>query len=334
MKMNKRILSVLSAAVICTSFAACGEKEDKGKIVVPILETNEESYNTAVVEIGNITKSYTVKGEYSYPYASYISVEKGGVVKGVYFDPEEGVEAGQLLVEFDTSDFDEQIEAAEERASQAEDNLNSLKNRGASQAEIDVAQVDFELENNNLEKLNAQLDRYKIYAPIDGYIELDGDIEQYKEGNVVEDGKYFGRIIDRSEKKLTASVFGQKLENVEYGTRVFIKQGAVAESEGMVSDIIFRENGDFSTYEYVVDVNDSEDFFDFGEISLNFSVYEKDNVVIVPEEAVTNVGKRTFVYTIVDGIRIETDVELGITDELTGMVEITGGLSGGETIVI
>ncbi len=331
----KKIVSFVSALVLCLSLCSCG-KDDKKKeeIKVPILETNEENYNTVTAEVGSITMSYTVEGEYSYPYSSYVSVNKGGVVEKLHFDPSEELKAGQLMIEFECDEFKEAIEAQKIKVEEAEKNYNDLKNRGASKAKLDVAQVDLDIEKNNLEKLNNQADVYKVYAPIDGYIEMDGLIEEYAEGNTIEDGKYIGRIIDRSEKQLTAKVFGDKLENVEYGTKVNITQGAVASGTGIVTNIIYTSRGEFSTYEYVIDVDGDTEFYDFGKITINFSVYEKDDVVIVPQDAIVNVGKRTFVYTIVDGIRIETDVELGITDEIKGVIEITSGLNGGETIVI
>jgi len=330
----KKIVSFVSALVLCLSFCSCG-KEDKKKeeIKVPILETNEENYNTVTAEVGNITMSYTIEGEYSYPYSRYVSVNRGGVVEKLHFDPSEELKAGQLMIEFECDEFKEAIEAQELKVSEAEKNYNDLKNRGASKAKLDVAQVDLDIEKNNLEKLNKQADVYKVYAPIDGYIEMDGLIEDYAEGNTIEDGKYIGRIIDRSEKQLTANAF-ERLENVAYGTKVNITQGAVASGTGIVTDIVFHDRGDFSTYEYVIDVDGDTEFYDFGKITINFSVYEKEDVVVVPTDAIVNVGKRTFVYTIVDGIRIETDVELGITDEIRGVVEITSGLNGGETIVI
>lgn len=331
----KKVISIASALMLCLSFCSCGkEQEKKEEISIPILETNEENYNTVTAEIGSITMSYTVEGKFSYPYSSYVSVDKGGVVKKLHFDASEELEAGQLMIEFENTEFDLAIEEQEKKVSEAQKNYDDLKNSGASKAKLDIAQVDLDIEKNELEKLKNQLEAYNVYAPIGGYIEMEGLIEDYAEGNTIEDGRYIGRIIDRSEKLLTAEVFGSKLENVEYGTKATITQGNVASATGTVRDVLFNERGDFSTYEYVIAIDDDTEFYDFGQIQINFGVYEKSDVVIVPQDAIVNVGSRTFVYTIVDGIRIETDVELGITDEIKGIIEITSGLNGGETIVI
>lgn len=335
----KRLVSFVLAVALCISFAGCQKEGDSSEnIQVPILDTTVENLNTSTAEVGTITKSYTLQGDFSYPYSTNVLVKKGGVIKNSYLDADKQIEKGDLLLEFECDEFDEQIEAQKEKIEVAKENLESLKNSGASQAKIDVAQVDLELEENALNKLNAQLDEYKVYATMSGYLEVNGVEKDYAKGNTLYDGYYCGKIIDRSTKELTGSFYGDindRLDGVEYGTKAVIRQGNVAESTGIVKDIIFHENGDFSSYEYVISIDENEsDFYDFGTIDIVLKVYEKENVVIVPQDSIVNVGKRTFVYTVVDGIRIETDVELGITDEITGMIEITSGLSGGETIVI
>lgn len=335
----KKIVSLMLVSVLSLSFCSCSNKDDSSQnIQVPILDTNEEIYNTTVAEIGNITKSYTLQGDFSYPYSSQVFVKKGGVIKECYLSAEKQIEKGDLLIEFECDDFNDQIAEQQAKIDEAKNNLESLKNSGASQAKIDVAQVDLEIQENELNKLNTQLDEYKVYATMNGYLEISGVDEDYAKGKTLEDGFYLGRIIDRSEKVLTGSFYGNKndrLDGVEYGTKAVVKQGNVAEGTGIVKDIIFHDNGDFSSYEYVIDLDETDaEFYDFGTIDIVLKVYEKDNVVIVPQDSIVNVGKRTFVYTVVDGIRIETDVEVGITDEITGMIEITSGLSGGETIVI
>lgn len=335
----KRLISIITASLLCVGLCGCGKEDNSSQeIQVPILDSTEENYNTTTAQVGNITKSYQLDGKFSYPYFSYLNVKNGGVVKACYLDTDKEIQKGDLLMEFECDDFNDQISQQQEKIDEVEKNLNALKKSGASQAEIDVAQVDLELEQNKLNQLNVQLDSFKVYAPITGYLELDGVMDDYSVGKTVEDGKYLGRIIERSEKYLTGSFYGSsndRLDGVEYGTKVSIKQGNVAESTGIVKDIIFHENGDFSSYEYVIEIDDKDvEFYDFGTIDIVLKVYEKENVVTVPQESIVSVGDRTFVYTIVDGIRIETDVEVGITDEFTGKVEITSGLTGDETIVI
>ena len=57
-----------------------------------------------------------------------------------------------------------------------------------------------------------------------------------------------------------------------------------------------------------------------------------DWILIVPQKAVKKLDGRNYVNLLVDGVKIEQDVELGIEDN--DNVEILSGLSGGEEIIL
>ena len=63
-----------------------------------------------------------------------------------------------------------------------------------------------------------------------------------------------------------------------------------------------------------------------------FDVYSRLDTVIVPKKAVKSLADRNYVNLLVDGVKVEQDVELGIEDN--DKVEILSGLSGGEEIIL
>lgn len=71
---------------------------------------------------------------------------------------------------------------------------------------------------------------------------------------------------------------------------------------------------------------------DLGGIEVVFDVYSRLDTVIVPQKAVKKLDVRNYVNLLVDGVKIEQDVELGIEDN--DNVEILSGLSGGEEIIL
>ena len=121
------------------------------------------------------------------------------------------------------------------------------------------------------------------------------------------------------------------LNNVNFGTRVELSQAATT-GEGMVADIIRNENGDYSSYYYVIRPDEGTEFFDFGAVKVSFNVYSRQDVVVVPSEAIKKVGDRQFVNLLIDGVKVEQDVETGIVDG--SKTEITGGLVGGEELIL
>lgn len=58
---------------------------------------------------------------------------------------------------------------------------------------------------------------------------------------------------------------------------------------------------------------------------------ERENVLLIPEEALVPRQGRQFVYVIEDGKAVEKQVELGA--RVPGLAEIRSGLSAGDTIV-
>ena len=101
---------------------------------------------------------------------------------------------------------------------------------------------------------------------------------------------------------------------------------------GTVTDIIYNESGDFSAYVYVITPDEENDMLDLGGIEVVFDVYSRLDTVIVPQKAVKKLDGRNYVNLLVDGVKIEQDVELGIEDN--DNVEILSGLSGGEEIIL
>ena len=78
--------------------------------------------------------------------------------------------------------------------------------------------------------------------------------------------------------------------------------------------------------------DEENDMLDLGGIEVVFDVYSRLDTVIVPQKAVKKLDGRNYVNLLVDGVKIEQDVELGIEDN--DNVEILSGLSGGEEIIL
>ena len=99
-----------------------------------------------------------------------------------------------------------------------------------------------------------------------------------------------------------------------------------------MTDIVFKDNGDFSTYTYVITPDNEEELLDFGDITVVFDVYSRLDTVVVPKKCVKELGGRTYVNLLIDGVKVEQDIELGIEDNSN--VEVISGLSGGEEIIL
>ena len=289
-----RFIALISAAAMCFGLCACGKSEKKDEIAVPILETKDITYN--------------------YPYSETVTFKASGQIKSIDVESPCDVKKGDLLCTLYSDDVDEQIEEEEIRLNQAKQTVATLQANGADYSEIQLSQYDLQIEQLKYDSLVASLEDYKVYAPCDGQFDLaDRQGQELTAFMPVNKGEVLGYTSDKSQKALCVSVFDNALTNVNFGTAVQIVQGANTMG-GTVTDIIYNESGDFSAYVYVITPDEENDMLDLGGIEVVFDVYSRLDTVIVPQKAVKKLDGRNYVNLLVDGVKIEQDVELGIED--------------------
>lgn len=325
--MNKRIL----AAVLCAGslmLSACGT-ENADSSGAEIYNVSDVKYDTYTVEIGTIKEAYYSEAELDYPYSQNLFIQQNGIVTKLFTGSE--ITEGELICEVLVDDLQDKIDEQKLILDAAEDTYNSLKKSHPNSSDTEYAEINYLLEKNKYDDLIKKQNETKIYAPSSGTIRVEKD--GCAAGAYVYDGQYLCTITDKSRTYLCAFIYGNRLNNVNFGSSVSIKQGAIVDCNGKVVDIFERNPGtEYAGFVYVIEPEEGAQLKDFGKIDVVFNVYEKDNVVIVPSDAVKEVGGRTYVNVLIDGAKIETDVELGIQGE--DEVEIISGLSGGEKLII
>lgn len=327
-----RAFALVLAAVLCVCLCSCGKKKDKEEIAVPILETKEIEYKTCTAEITDISQQYYQTGSYGYPYSEAVVFKASGQIKSIEVEYPCDVKKGDLLCTLFSDEVEEQIDREKIRLDQAKSTVDTLYANGASAGEISMAEYDLKIEQLRYDHLVESLDDYNVYAPCDGeFMAFERHDAQFNIYSPVSKGSVFGYTSDKSQEYLCVQVYDQQLTNVNFGTSVRLEQG-VKSSTGTVTDIVYSENGDFSTYTYVITPDNRDELFEFGDIDVVFDVYSRLDTVVVPKKAVKDISGRTFVNLLIDGVKVEQDVELGIEDNEN--VEILSGLSGGEEIIL
>ncbi len=328
--MKKLLLFACCASVLIC--AGCGAENDVQEIAVPIYEAKQVSYKTAKAEIKEISERYTKEGKYGYPYTEKVKFNASGQIDQVYVESEMAIQEGDLLCTLFSDDLDLRIEEKEVYLEQAKKTLNTLTTEGGDPNEIEQAKVDLEIQQLEYDHLLSEKDKYNVYAPCSGYFQLS---RQFGMGltrySWVNSGTVLGTAQDNTEQFLICEIFDKPLNNVNFGTRVELKQGKTV-AGGMVADILNNENGDYSTYTYVIRPDDDNGLFDFGAVQVSFNVYSRQDVVVVPTKAIKKIGDRQFVNLLIDGVKVEQDIETGIVDG--DSTEVTGGLVGGEELIL
>lgn len=336
-------IALLLAVAMAFSAVGCASKDDKQEIVVPIYQTDKIDYKTEKAEIGDISQKYYVDGRFDYPYYEKVSFKIDGMIESVSVEENDPVKKGDLLCTLVSDDVDDQLAEKQLYIDQAQKSVNTLRSEGGSANEIQLAQTELELQQLEYQHLEDSLENYKVYAPCDGVFRSDGktsfenNIDDQRgaeniivEGAKVSAGQSFGVVSDHSQRYLVCDVYDNALENVNFGTKVELEQGVVS-AKGKVIDIIESTVGGGKVFTYVIEPDKDADISDLG-VQCRFDVYSKLDTVIVPSKAVKKSKDRTYVNLLIDGSKIEQDVEVGIEDDK--QTEILSGLSGGEDVII
>ncbi len=329
---NSKCLILVAFCAAVTVFTGCGKKKSQDEIAVPILETRSVTYKTVNAEIRDISQKYEQPGSYGYPYSKKVKFTVSGQIKSIDVEAPCEVKKGQLLCTLYTDDVLEEIEKEQIRFDQVKSTVDTLYQNNADADQITMAQYDVQIEQMRFDRLKGSLDDYSVYAPCDGEFTIEQPgWNPYNVNSRVNEGAIFGYATDKDERYLCVEVFDNKLSNVNFGTAVKLQQGANV-SGGTVTDIVFKDSGDYSKYTYVITPDDPDELLDFGDITVVFDIYSRLDSVVIPKKAVKELGGRNFVYLLIDGVKVEQDVELGIEDN--GDVEVISGLSGDEQIIV
>lgn len=336
-------ISIMLMTVLCIGFTAvgCGKKSESAEVAkeiyTPEVSIDNEKINTVEAKIGTINQKYYHEADYQNPYIETISFETDGVVSSITIKDGKNVKEGAILAQLNTDEIDKRIDEQKLRLDSAKNTLAKLKsNKKSDKAELTSAEYDVLIEQNAYDRLLFERKKYTVIAPFKGEITMPYDEDnEIKKGSHVSAGQTLCTMSDPNGERLCIMVYAdEQFEDVSFGMNCTLTQGKTTES-GKITDIVFNDGGgSYDAYYYVItpDKKNSK-LVSYGDtINASIDVYSKENVVIVPNDAIKTVNGKNYVDVLVDGMKIQTDVEIGIQDD--SEAEIVSGLSGGELIII
>ncbi len=334
--LKKKFLAVLLAAACLTAvgLSGCSDDESSEEIMGPILDEDQVKFNTVKAEIGTISETYTLDADYENPYLVTVSSAVSGKVKSVSVKDGKKVKKGDVLLTIASDDIDKQIEDQQIRLDSAKQTYNSLgASSDVSAAELETAKIDIDVEQNQMDKLLAKKDSYSIKATSSGTVSAESGYEDaFAIGQNVYDGQVVCTISPDEGNVLCARTNTKDaLTDVNFGTSATITNLNENVGKGTVSDIIYNENGDYSHFCYVIKVNGKKDLSYYDNLKVTLNTYTKENVVLVPTDAIRTISNETYVDVLIDGVKVQTAVETGIVGDL--QTEIISGLTGEEEII-
>ena len=288
----------------------------------------------APVSLSTVTEDIQAIGSLEPNESVVVSPEIAGRVLRIRFGEGDRVAAGDVLVELDAAILRAELSKARSDLTLAQANhqrATTLATQGiGTLRERDEAIARLQVEQANVTLAEARLGKTQITSALSGIAGL----RAVSVGAYVTPGARIVEIADIDPIKVDFRVPELMLSSLRAGQRVQIAvdalPGRTFEGEIYVVDPIVDQGGRAVRLRARVPNPDgalSPGLF----ARVRIVIERRENAMLVPESAVFAQGARVFVYRIVDGRAVRSEVALG--RRLPGQVEVTGGLDAADTVV-
>jgi membrane fusion protein (multidrug efflux system) len=267
--------------------------------------------------------------------------EVGGRVSQIMFKDGQRVKKGQVLVQFDDQLPSAQVMQAKAELSIA--NANHTRNKELvaqnfiSKRSLDESEAALQVTEAKLSLAQATLQRLKVLAPFDGVAGL----RQINVGDYLKDGADMVNVEDIDAVLLDFRLAERFQTKIKAGQKAQVSFDALPGRQFtavvQAIDPLIDANGRSIGVRGCIDNRQMQLRPGmFARVSAVFG--ERENALVIPEEAIVPQGGRTFVVKVVAGAnkdeQISERVAVKIGLRQPGKVEVLEGLALGDTVVI
>jgi membrane fusion protein, multidrug efflux system len=268
-----------------------------------------------------------------------LSVEAGGIVREIGFAPNEGVEAGRVLLRLDDTVQRADLAAAETQLELETANLErarQLTTRGVTtNVSLETSEAAARAAEAQVARANALLEQRRLVAPFDGTIGLPRvDLGQY-----IQPGTVIATLQDTDTMRVDFSLPEQQLGAIAIGQTVHVRADGVDRTfDGEIVGIDPRVDP-ASRMVAVRGAIEAGGALTPGQfVRVRIDLPREDGVTALPQTAVTTSLYGDYVYAVrpseADPERLEArQVFVDLGRRSGGMVEILSGIEPGESVV-
>jgi membrane fusion protein, macrolide-specific efflux system len=241
-----------------------------------------------------------------------------------------------------------ELQTMENRIAQQEVTLRKLElsygidKLGNEGYELRQACATLEISKERLNEMQGELDKSQCFSPIDGVVVYRTDVGMGEHINtfqtllrisnpddvflIYEEPDLDKNMLFKTGMKVNVEKDG----NVFEGEVIMTRKDILGEfGEGKITAAESKNR----QYDIVIKVKGIDGNAEMGDTYNVVLVLEKkENTIIVPNHVIISSGERKFVHVLIDGVRYERDVELGIVSGAES--EIVKGLQVGEKVVV
>ncbi|OGU66909.1 MAG: hypothetical protein A2499_06320 [Stygiobacter sp. RIFOXYC12_FULL_38_8] len=320
-------------------------------------ETNEPQYETTIVKTKSLSSTVLATGVIKPKVGAEVRVGSrvSGVVKKLNVHVGDIVRKGDSLANLDDIELAAQynqvaanLEIAKSTLKFAgiekdrqeillEQNAVSKQSYDLAVKTFEVAQAEVAQVKANLDYAKVQLDYTRIFAPIDGSIAS----VSTQEGETVAamfTAPTFLTIIDLKRLEVRAYVDETDISKVKEGqkTEFTVDTYPSITFEGIVKAIYPKAEliDNVVNYVIIIDISDSKGKILRPEMTTTVNILSEslENVIAIPNKAISHKNGDDFVYVLKDGKAVERKVTTGVKNKM--LTQIISGLAKNEELIL
>jgi RND family efflux transporter MFP subunit len=346
-----RPTAALAGALLLAGLVGCNRGEDVSATATETAETvvTVGPENIAIATLSELRSGPTISGSLEPEQAATVRSEVSGSVLRTFVDAGEPVRRGQLLANLDDRALEEGFLSARSAARSAESALalarrnlqrterltqaGALPERDLENARLDVTNAEGALADAQarLAAAQEQLEDTRVRAPFDGVVSE----RQADAGDVVQLGAALFSIVNPSRLRLEASVPAEEIGRLRQGTEVeFTVTGMGRRITGRIERINPVVDSTTRQVRIYVAIPNLDQALVAGLFAEGRVATDTKRAVAVPVTAIDSRGSSPKLHVIKRGRVAETEVQTGVRDEATELVEIQSGVAAGDTVLL
>lgn len=319
-----RLASFLLCAATLAAAAVPARAQSGQPTPVEVAEVRRDSVVQEATAVGTLVSNESVM----------IRPEIAGRIVEIGFEEGQRVERGQQLFKLDDQVYQAELADAQARLQLATRNLQrarELTQRGAgTERALDQAQAEAETARAAVELARARLTKTTIEAPMEGITGL----RQVSVGDYVTAGQDMVNLEDIVPIKVDFRIPERFLGPLQVGQTVRVSADAFPGRD--FTGQVYAVNPQIdpsarSIHVRAILANDDGVLRPGQFVRVGLQLARNEQALLVPEQAIVPRGGARYLFKVVDGKAVQTEVRVG--QRRFGEVEIVSGIAAGDVVV-
>ena len=294
------------------------------RIPVKVANVKEELQEISLIKTGNLAPFKEAK----------VLSSVGGTIQQLRFNLGDQVKEGQTLAIMDTRLQQLDLQKAQTNAAKLRRDLDNytelLAGEAATQEKVNDVRQNYLDAANQVSQIKKQISDAAIKAPTSGTISA----KPVEQGVYANAGTDIATIVNLSQAKVQLNLTEMEVYQVKQGQQVKITTD-VYPGQIFNGRISFISPQAYETHNYRIEImadNKESAVLRSGTfVYADFSRKTKQNILLIPREALTESIKDAAVYVVENNVVRQRPIKTGI--EAGSMIQVTSGLKAGEVVV-